>query len=101
MNPRQLEQMARQMQKEMLRIQEELANTNVEGSAGSYVTVTMNGHREVKAIKLAPEVVDPDDVETLQDLIVAAIDDASKKAQELAEKRLGPLTGGMKMPGML
>ncbi len=100
MNPRQLEQMARQMQKEMLRIQEELANTNVEGSAGSYVTVTMNGHREVKAIKLAPEVVDPEDVETLQDLIVAAIDDASKKAQELAEKRLGPLTGGMKMPGM-
>lgn len=100
MNPRQLEQMARQMQKEMMRIQEELGNTDVEGVAGSYVTVTMNGHREVKAIKLAPEVVDPEDVETLQDLIIAAINDASKKAQELAEKRLGPLTGGMKLPGM-
>jgi hypothetical protein len=99
MNPRQLEQMARQMQKEMMRIQEELANTTVEGTAGSYVTVTMNGHREVKSIKLAPEVVDPDDVETLQDLIVAAIADASKKAQELAEQRLGPLAGGMKLPG--
>lgn len=99
MNPRQLEQMARQMQKEMMRIQEELANTTVEGTAGSYVTVTMNGHREVKSIKLAPEVVDPNDVETLQDLIVAAIADASKKAQELAEQRLGPLAGGMKLPG--
>ena len=99
MNPRQLEQMPRQMQKEMMRIQEELANTTVEGTAGSYVTVTMNGHREIKSIKLAPEVVDPDDVETLQDLIVAAIADANKKAQELAEQRLGPLAGGMKLPG--
>ncbi len=99
MNPRQLEQMARQMQKEMMRIQEELANATVEGTAGSYVTVTMNGHREVKSIKIAPEVVDPDDVETLQDLIVAAIEDASKKAQALAEQRLGPLAGGMKLPG--
>lgn len=99
MNQRQLEQMARQMQKEMMRIQEELANATVEGSAGSYVTVTMNGHREIKSIKLAPEVVDPEDIETLQDLIVAAIADASKKAQELAEQRLGPLAGGMKLPG--
>lgn len=99
MNPRQLEQMARQMQKEMMRIQEELANATVEGTAGSYVTVTMNGHREVKSIKIAPEVVDPDDIETLQDLIVAAIEDASKKAQALAEQRLGPLAGGMKLPG--
>ena len=100
MNPRKLQQMAQQMQKQMLKIQEDLANEMVEGSAGSYVSVTMNGHRELQSIKLAPEVVDPDDVETLQDLIVAAINDASKKAQELAEKRLGPLTGGMKIPGM-
>jgi DNA-binding YbaB/EbfC family protein len=100
MNPRQLQQMAQQMQRQMEKIQHELANETVEGSAGSYVSVTMNGHREIQTIKLAPEVVDPDDVETLQDLIVAAINDASKKAQELAEKRLGPLTGGMKLPGM-
>lgn len=59
MNPRQLEQMARQMQKEMMRIQEELANTTVEGTAGSYITVTMNGHREIKSIKIAPEVSIP------------------------------------------
>ena len=100
MNPRQLQQMAQQMQRQMQKIQEELANETVEGSAGSYVSVTMNGHRELQAIRLSPEVVDPDDIETLQDLIVAAINDASKKAQELAEKRMGPLTSGMKLPGL-
>jgi nucleoid-associated protein EbfC len=100
MNPRQLQQMAQQMQKQMAKIQEELGSAIVEGKAGSYVTVTMNGHRELQSIKLAPEVVDPDDVDTLQDLIVAAINDASKKAQELAEQRMGPLTQGMKMPGL-
>lgn len=100
MNAKQLQQMAQQMQRQMAKIQEELGNEIVEGTAGSYVTVTMNGHREIRSIKLAPEVVDPDEIETLQDLLVAAIEDASKKAQELAEKRLGPLTGGMKMPGL-
>lgn len=100
MNPRQLQQMAQQMQKQMQKIQEELGNTIVEGSAGSYVSVKMNGHRDLQSITLAPDVVDPDDIETLQDLIVAAINDASKKAQELAEQRMGPLTGGMKLPGM-
>jgi DNA-binding YbaB/EbfC family protein len=84
----------------MLKIQEELGQTMVEGTAGSYITVTMNGHREIQRITIAPEVVDPEDVETLQDLIVAAIQDASKKAQELTEQRMGPLTGGMKLPGM-
>jgi nucleoid-associated protein EbfC len=100
MNAKQLQQMAQQMQRQMAKIQEELGNELVEGTAGSYVTVTMNGHRDIKSIRLAPEVVDPEDIETLQDLLVAAIEDASKKAQELAEKRLGPLTGGMKMPGL-
>src|SRR5919205_1839816 len=100
---RQMQQMlqqAQKMQQQMAKIQEELGNEIVEGSAGSYVSVTMNGHREIQSIKLAPEVVDPDDIDTLQDLIVAAIQDANKKAQELAEKRMGPLTQGMKMPGM-
>ncbi|MBK9712289.1 MAG: YbaB/EbfC family nucleoid-associated protein [Kouleothrix sp.] len=100
MNPRQLQQMAQQMQKQMAKIQEELGSEMVEGTAGSYVSVVVNGHREIQSIKLAPEVVDPEDIETLQDLIVAAVADASKKAQELAEKRMGPLTQGMKMPGM-
>jgi DNA-binding YbaB/EbfC family protein len=100
MNPRQLQQMAQKMQQQMAKIQEELGHEIVEGSAGSYVSVTMNGHRDIQAIKLAPEVVDPDDLETLQDLIVAAVQDASKKAQELSEKRMGALTGGMKLPGL-
>jgi DNA-binding YbaB/EbfC family protein len=100
MNPRQLQQMAQQMQRQMAKIQEELGNEIVEGKAGSYITVTMNGHREVKGITIAPEVVDPEDIETLQDLLLAAINDAGEKAQKLAEDRLGPLTGGMKMPGM-
>lgn len=100
MNPRQLQQMAAQMQKQMQKIQEELGHEIVEGNAGSYVSVTMNGHREVQGIKLAPEVVDPDDIDTLQDLILAAINDATKKAQALADQRMGPLTQGMKLPGL-
>lgn len=100
MNPKQLQQMAAQMQKQMAKIQEELGSEMVEGKAGSYVTVTMNGHREVQKITLAPEVVDPEDLDTLQDLILSAINDASAKAQELAQKRMGPLTGGMNIPGL-
>lgn len=102
MNPRQLQQMAQQMQRQMQKIQEELAATVVEGSAGGgAITVKMNGHRELQGIVISPEVVDPDDVEMLQDLLMAAISDATKKAQELAEQRMGPLTGGMKgIPGL-
>lgn len=102
MNPRQLQQMAQQMQRQMQKIQEELAATTVEGSAGGgVITVMMNGHRELQSIKIAPEAVDPDDVEMLQDMLVAAFNDASKKAQDMAEQRMGPLTGGMKgIPGL-
>jgi nucleoid-associated protein EbfC len=97
MNPKQLQQMAQQMQRQMQKIQEELAVTMVEGSAGGgAITVTMNGHREMQSITLAKEVVDPDDIEMLQDLLLVAINDATKKAQDLAEKKMGPLTGGMK-----
>ncbi len=99
MNPKQLQQMAQQMQRQMAKIQEELGNDIVTGSAGSYVTVTMNGHRELRSITIAPEVVDPEDIETLQELITTAFADATKKAQELSEKKMGPLTGGMKLPG--
>jgi nucleoid-associated protein EbfC len=103
MNPRQLQQMAQKMQLQMQKIQEELAVTEVEGSAGGgAITVKMNGHRELQGITIAPEVVDPNDVEMLQDLLMVAINDASKKAQELTEKRMGPLMGGMKggIPGL-
>jgi DNA-binding YbaB/EbfC family protein len=94
--------MAQQMQRQMQKIQEELAATTVEGSAGGgAISVKMNGHRELQGITISPEVIDPDDVEMLQDLLMAAISDATKKAQELAEQRMGPLTGGMKgIPGL-
>ncbi len=102
MNQKQLQQMAAQMQRQMQQIQEELANTRVEGSAGGgAIIVTMNGHRDVQDVKVSPEVVDPEDVEMLQDLLLAAINDATKKAQELTEERMGPLAGGMKIPGMM
>ncbi len=102
MNPRQMQQMAQQMQRQMQQIQEELGSTMVEGSAGGgAITITMNGHREVQAVAISPDVIDPDDVEMLQDLLLAAISDATRKAQELAEERMGPLMGGMKgMPGL-
>ncbi|KAB8141304.1 YbaB/EbfC family nucleoid-associated protein [Chloroflexia bacterium SDU3-3] len=100
MNPKQMQQMAMQMQRQMAKIQEELGKEIVEGKAGSYITVKMNGHREIQGITIAPEVVDPEDIDTLQDLLVSAIQDATAKAQELAQKRLGPLTGGMNIPGL-
>jgi hypothetical protein len=74
----------------------------VEGTAGGgAIVVTMNGHRDIQDIKISAEVVDPEDVDMLQDLILAAVSDAARKAQAMAEERMGPLMGGMKMPGMM
>lgn len=88
------------MQRNMAKIQEELAQTPVEGTAGGgVVKVTVNGANQVLSVELAPEVVDPDDIEMLQDLIVAATNDAINNAQKLSEERMGALTKGMKLPG--
>lgn len=88
------------MQRNMAKLQEELAETPVEGTAGGgVVKVTVNGANQMLAIELAPEVVDPDDIEMLQDLIVAATNDAVANAQKLSEERMGALTKGMKLPG--
>ena len=88
------------MQRNMTKIQEELAQTPVEGTAGGgVVKVTVNGANQVLSVELAPEVVDPDDIEMLQDLIVAAANDAINNAQKLSEERMGALTKGMKLPG--
>lgn len=102
MNQRQLMQMAQQMQRQMAKIQEELGTTMVDGTAaGGSIKVTMNAHRELQSITIAPEVVDPSDVEMLQDLLMVAFNDATKKAQQITEERMGPLTGGMKgIPGL-
>ena len=87
---------AQQMQQQLMQAQEQLAATDVHGQAGGgLVQVTMKGSGEVVAVSIDPKVVDPDDVETLQDLIVGALADASEQVAELAQSRLGPLAGGL------
>ncbi|MFH1335263.1 MAG: YbaB/EbfC family nucleoid-associated protein [Candidatus Zixiibacteriota bacterium] len=89
------------MQQEMEKIQEELANKTVEGTAGGgMVKVMANGKQEILEIKIDPEVVNKDDVEMLQDLVVAAVNQAKEKAQEMANEEMSRLTGGLKIPGM-
>lgn len=92
---------AQQMQKKMLQMQEELAHRTVEATVGGgMVTVTVNGKSEVLQVKIEPQVVDPDDVEMLEDLIVAGVNEALRKAQEMASEEMGKLTGGLKLPGL-
>lgn len=94
--------MIQQMQNRLAKIQEELAETIVEGTAGGgVVTAKVTGGREFEGIKIDPSAVDPDDVEMLEDLVTAAIQDAMTKAGTLAEERMSVLTGGMKIPGLM
>ena len=83
-----------------MKIQEQLGNETVDASVGGVVTVTMTGHHEVRAIKIDPAAVDPDDVESLEDALVTAFNQALEKASALAQERMGAITGGMKIPGM-
>jgi DNA-binding YbaB/EbfC family protein len=92
----QLLKQAQQMQQQLVAAQEELAQREVTGSAGGgLVTATMTGSGDVTAITIAPAAVDPDDLETLQDLVVAALHDAKRAADELAATTMGPLAGGL------
>ena len=87
---------AQQVQQKLMEAQEQLANAEVHGQAGGgLVQVTMKGSGEVVGVSIDPKVVDPDDVETLQDLIVGALTDAARQVTMLAQDRLGPLAGGM------
>ena len=96
-----LQRMAQQMQRDMARVQEELAAASVTGSAGGgAVTVTATGRQEVTAIVIDPAVVDPDDREMLQDLVVAAVNDALRASREMAEAKMAAVTGGLRLPGM-
>ena len=89
-------QQAQKMQEDLAKAQEELAQASVEGSAGGgLVKVAMTGAADVTAVTIDPEVVDPDDVESLQDLVVAAIRDAATKAAALTQQKMGGVTGGM------
>jgi len=95
-------QQLRKMQQDMARVQDELANTVVEGSAaGGVVTASVNGDFRVTKLTIKPEAIDPDDVETLEDLLVVALNDAITKAKTLSEQKMGKLTGGMKIPGLM
>lgn len=101
MNQQNLMRQMQQMQERLAKIQDGLASETVEGSAGGgAVSVTMTGQQKVQGVKIDPSVLDPEDVEILQDLMVAAFNDAQAKSQQLAESRLGGLTGGLKIPGL-
>ncbi|NOY87911.1 MAG: YbaB/EbfC family nucleoid-associated protein [FCB group bacterium] len=90
-----------QMQAKMEKIQAELGNIKVEGtSGGGMVTVVANGKQDIISITIDPEVVDKDDVEILQDLILAAINQAKQKAQEIQSEQMSALTGGLNVPGL-
>lgn len=94
-------QQAQQMQKRLAQVQDEIANSVTEASAGGgAVTATVTGGSKLTDIKIDPEVVDPEDVEMLQDLVMAAVNEAMESAQEEAAKKMGAITGGLNIPGL-
>ncbi len=93
---------AQKLQKKMMKLQEELAERTVETTAGGgMVKVVANGKQQLVSIDIEKEVVDPEDVEMLQDLVLAAVNDALAKSQEMVSSEMGKLTGGMNIPGMM
>ncbi len=96
---RDLQRIAKEMQANMERAQARLADETVEGTAGGgAITVVMTGTQEVRSVRIAPDAVDPSDVETLQDLVRAAVTDAIERSKQLAASRLGGIAGGLKLP---
>ena len=96
-----LQRMAQQMQQDMERIQKELAETVVDGSAGGgVVRAQVTGKQELVSVTIDPSAVDPADVDMLQDLIVAAVNDALRASRQVAEQRLGAVTAGLRIPGL-
>ena len=93
---------AQQMQQKMMKMQEEMANQIVEASVGGgMVTVKANGKGEIMGVKIDPQAVDPDDVEMLEDLILAGVNEAVRKANDMMSSEMSKLTGGMKIPGLI
>ncbi|MFP6593735.1 MAG: YbaB/EbfC family nucleoid-associated protein [Dehalococcoidia bacterium] len=93
---------AQQMQAQMAKIQEELAEARTEATAGGgVVKVTIIGGSKVESIEIAPEVVDPEDIEMLQDLVMAAVNEAMDTAQSDAAKKMSAITGGLNIPGLM
>jgi len=93
---------AQKLQSQMLKLQEELAEKTVEATAGGgMIKAVANGKQEILSIHIEKEVVDPEDVEMLEDLILAAVNDALSRAQEMVSTEMGKLTGGMNLPGLM
>ncbi len=93
---------AQKMQEEMLKAQEELGEKTVEASVGGgAVSVVVSGKKELVSVTLSPDAVDPDDIEMLQDLIVSAVNEAMRKADDMAASSMSRITGGMNIPGLL
>lgn len=91
-----------QLQEEMARTQESLEHETVEVSVGGgVVTLVMTGHQRLQSVKINPEILNPEDVEMLQDLILAAVNDAIERSQQLASDRMGALTGGLQLGGLI
>lgn len=92
---------AQKMQEEMTKLQEEMEEKTIEASSGGgAVTVTVSGKKEIVSVKISPEAVDPEDVETLEDLILAATNEALRQAEEMMTNAMGKITGGMNIPGI-
>jgi len=93
---------AQKMQSQMAKIQEEMASRTVEATAGGgMVTAVANGKQEIVSVRIEKEVVDPEDVEMLQDLLVAAVNEALKKSQEMVSEEMSKITGGLNIPGLM
>ena len=98
----QMMKQAQKLQTKMMKMQEELADKTVDATAGGgMVRVTANGKQQVVSIAIEPEVVDPDDIEMLQDLVLAAVNDALTKSQEMVSGEMSKVTGGMNIPGLM
>ncbi len=94
-------QQAQKLQAQLVKAQEELGSITVEASSGGgAVKVVMNGQQKIQSVKISPEVVNPADVEMLEDMVLTAVSEALTKSQEVAAKHLGGLTGGLKIPGL-
>ncbi|MFS8543671.1 MAG: YbaB/EbfC family nucleoid-associated protein [Limnochordales bacterium] len=101
MNMAKMMRQVQKMQQEMARVQEELGSKTVEASAGGgMVSVVANGHQEIVSLRIEPEAVDPEDVEMLQDMVLAAVNEALRQARELAAQEMAKVTGGLNLPGL-
>ncbi|MFC2008250.1 YbaB/EbfC family nucleoid-associated protein [Chloroflexota bacterium] len=96
-----LMQQAQKLQEKLAKAQEELSDITLEvSSGGGAIKVTVNGQQQIKAVKISPEVINPDDVELLEDLVLTAVNEAISQSQQVAAKHLEGLTGGLKIPGL-